>query len=99
MFSHLWGMRLAAIVAAAASLSACRTFSPDGGMDTVAMVAGTGLNKDVVQIRSAEDEAAVRTRVKRLLHRPLSADASVQIALLSAFRPPITGSASPRPLP
>ena len=25
MFSHLWGMRLAAIVAAAASLSACRT--------------------------------------------------------------------------
>ena len=60
MFSHLWGMRLAAIVAAAASLSACRTFSPDGGMDTVATVAGTGLNKDVVQIRSAEDEAAVR---------------------------------------
>ena len=83
MFSHLWGMRLAAIVAAAASLSACRTFSPDGGMDTVAMVAGTGLNKDVVQIRSAEDEAAVRTRVTRLLHRPLSADAAVQIALLN----------------
>ena len=49
MLSRLWGMRLAAIVAAAASLSACRTFSPDGGMDTVAMVAGTGLNKDVVQ--------------------------------------------------
>ena len=83
MFSHLWGMRLAAIVAAAASLSACRTFSPDGGMDTVAMVAGTGLNKDVVQIRSAEDQAAVRTRVTRLLHRPLSADAAVQIALLN----------------
>ena len=83
MFSHLWGMRLAAIVAAAASLSACRTFSPDGGMDTVAMVAGTGLNKDVVQIRSAEDAAAVRTRVTRLLHRPLSADAAVQIALLN----------------
>jgi len=83
MFSHFWGMRVAAIVAAAASLSACRTFSPDGGMDTVAMVAGTGLNKDVVQIRSAEDEAAVRTRVTRLLHRPLSADAAVQIALLN----------------
>ena len=83
MFSHLWGMRVAAIVAAAASLSACRTFSPDGGMDTVAMVAGTGLNKDVVQVRSAEDAAAVRTRVTRLLHRPLSADAAVQIALLN----------------
>jgi outer membrane protein TolC len=83
MFSHLWGMRVAAIVAAAASLSACRTFSPDGGMDTVAMVAGTGLNKDVVQVRSAEDAAAVRTRVTRLLHRPLSADVAVQIALLN----------------
>lgn len=83
MFSHLWGMRVAAIVAAAASLSACRTFSPDGGMDTVAMVAGTGLNKDVVQVRSAEDEAAVRTRVTRLLHHPLSTDAAVQIALLN----------------
>jgi outer membrane protein TolC len=83
MFSHLWGMRVAAIVAAATSLSACRTFSPDGGMDTVAMVAGTGLNKDVVQVRSAEDETAVRARVTRLLHRPLSADAAVQIALLN----------------
>jgi outer membrane protein TolC len=83
MFSHLWGMRVAAIIAAAASLSACRTFSPDGGMDTVAAVAGTGLSKDVVQIRSAEDAAAVEARVTRLLHRPLSADASVQIALLN----------------
>ena len=60
MFSHLWGVRLAVLIAAAASLSACRTFSPDGGMDTVAAVAGTGLNKDVVQVRSAEDAAAVR---------------------------------------
>jgi outer membrane protein TolC len=36
-----------------------------------------------VQVRSAEDAAAVRTRVTRLLRRPLSADASVQIALLN----------------
>ena len=53
MFSHLWGMRVAAIVAAAALLSACRTFSPDGGMNTVAMVAWP--ERDIVQIRSAED--------------------------------------------
>src|SRR6476660_5307777 len=83
MFSHLWGARLAILIAAAASLSACRTFSPDGGMGTVAMVAGSGLNKSVIQVRSAEDEAAVRTRVTRLLHHPLSADAAVQIALLN----------------
>ncbi len=83
MFSHLWGMRVAVLAATAAMLSACRTFSPDGGMDTVAMVAGTGLDKDVVQVRSAEDAAAVQMRVTRLLHRPLSADAAVQIALLN----------------
>jgi len=83
MFSQLWGVRLAAIIAAAASLSACRTFSSDGGMDTVAAVAGTGLNKDVIQVRSAEDEAAVQTRVTRLLHHPLSADAAVQTALFN----------------
>jgi outer membrane protein TolC len=83
MFSHHWGMRVAAIAATAALLSACRTFSPDGGMDTVAAVAGTGLAKDVVQVRSADDAAAVHTRVTRLLHRPLSADAAVQIALLN----------------
>ena len=45
MLSHLWGVRLAVLIAAAASLSACRTFSPDGGMDTVAAVAGTGLEQ------------------------------------------------------
>jgi outer membrane protein TolC len=83
MLSQLWGVRLAVLIAAAASLSACRTFSPDGGMDTVAMVASTGLNKDVIQVRSPEDEAAVRTRVTRMLHHPLSADAAVQIALLN----------------
>ena len=83
MFSHLWGVRLAILIAVAASLSACRTFSPDGGMGTVAMVAGAGLNKDVIQVRSAEDEAAVQTRVTRLLHHPLNADAAVQIALLN----------------
>ena len=83
MSSQLWGVRLAVLIAAAASLGACRTFSPDGGMEMVAAVAGTGLNKDVVQIRSAEDAAAVRARVTKLLHRPLGADAAVQIALLN----------------
>jgi outer membrane protein TolC len=83
MFSHYWAMRVAAIAVTAALLSACRTFSPDGGMEMVAAVAGTGLNKDVVQVRSAEDASAVQTRVTRLLHHPLSADAAVQIALLN----------------
>ena len=72
-----------AVLAAAASLSACRTFSPDGGMETVAAVAGGGLNKDVVQIRSEEGAAYAQASVSRLLHAPLSADAAVQIAFLN----------------
>jgi outer membrane protein TolC len=70
-----------AAVAAAALLSACQTFSPDGGMSTVATVAGEGLNKGVVRVRSAEDAAAAQDAVARLLHAPLSADDAVQIAL------------------
>ncbi len=83
MFSHFWGLRLMAIAAMAASLGACRTFSPDGGMDTVAAVAGTGLNKSVVKVGSAEEAAATQTRVKALLRGTLSADEAVQIALLN----------------
>ena len=42
-------------VASAFLLSACQSLSPDGGMSTVAMVAGGGLNQDVVRISSAEE--------------------------------------------
>jgi len=70
-----------AAMAAAVLLSACQTFSPDGGMKTVAMVAGEGLNKGVVRVRSPEEAAAAHRGVARLLHAPLSADAAVQIAL------------------
>ena len=50
MFSHHLGRALA--IASALLLTACRTFSPDGGMGTVAAVAGGGLNKNVVRISS-----------------------------------------------
>ena len=82
MSSPFWGLRAAAI-AGAALLSACKTFSPDGGMDTVAVVAGQELNKDVLQVRSAEDAAYAHDAVGRLLRKPLSADAAVQVALLN----------------
>jgi outer membrane protein TolC len=52
-------------------------------MDTVAFVAGSGLNKDVIKVASAEEAAAARSRIGKLLARPLSADAAVQIALLN----------------
>jgi outer membrane protein TolC len=81
MSSHLLGRALA--IASAVLLSACQSLSPDGGMSTVAMVAGQGLNKDVVRISSAEDATLAQSHVSRLLHAPLSADAAVQIALLN----------------
>src|SRR5262249_39892306 len=81
MSSHICGRVFA--IASAALLSACKTFSPDGGMGTVATVAGQGLNKDVVRVSSPADAAYAQTRVARLLKAPLSADAAVQIALLN----------------
>jgi outer membrane protein TolC len=81
MSSHICGRVLA--IASAALLSACKTFSPDGGMGTVATIAGQGLNKDVVRVSSPADAAYAQTRVAHLLKAPLSADAAVQIALLN----------------
>jgi len=81
MSSHIFGHVLA--IASAVLLSACQSLSPDGGMSTVATVAGGGLNKDVVRISSAEDASLARSEVSRLLHAPLDADAAVQIALLN----------------
>jgi outer membrane protein TolC len=70
-------------VISCASLAACQTFSQDGGMSVTADIAGKILNKDIVAIRSEEDVAAARVEVERLLKRPLTADAAVQIALLN----------------
>ena len=81
MFSHHLGRALA--IASALLLSACKSFSPDGGMSAVADVAGGGLNKNVVRISSAADASLARSEVARLLHAPLGADAAVQIALLN----------------
>jgi outer membrane protein TolC len=81
MSSHICGRVLA--IASAALLSACKTFSPDGGMGTVATIAGQRLNKDVVRVSSPEDAAYAQNRVARLLRAPLSADAAVQVALLN----------------
>jgi outer membrane protein TolC len=64
-------------------LAGCKAFSPDGGMQAVAVLSGQELNKDVVAIRSDEDAAAARRTVDHLLKRPLTADAAVQIALFN----------------
>jgi outer membrane protein TolC len=81
MFSHHLGRALA--IASTVLLSACKSFTPDGGMSTVAAVAGGGLNKSVVRIGSPETAALAQSEVGRLLQATLSADAAVQIALIN----------------
>jgi outer membrane protein TolC len=67
-------------------LADCATFSPDGGIGPVATYATQELGKDVGAIRNKDDAIAARPAVERLLKRPLSADAAVQIALLNNRR-------------
>ena len=72
-----------AILTGSAVLSACTWFSPDAGMGVVATIAQQELNKDAAAIRSPEEAEAAAATVRRLLGRPLTADAAVQVALLN----------------
>ncbi len=64
-------------------LSGCATFSPDGGMSTVAAIADGTIRKDVVAIRSSDDAHIANDSVKRLLRQTLSVESAVQVALLN----------------
>jgi outer membrane protein TolC len=75
--------RMGLMPAVAAGLCACATFSPDGGMAVVAELASADLGKGTAAIRTAEDAAAARVAVERLLRRSLTADAAVQVALIN----------------
>ena len=75
--------RLCAALGAALLTSACASFSPDGGISVPARLARAELASDVVHVRTDGDVARVRAHVARLLKRPLTADAAVQIALLN----------------
>ncbi len=70
-------------VAVALLLSACASYSPDGGMNVTGSIAARELRKDVAVIRTEDDAAVARRRVAHLLKRPLTADSAVQLALLN----------------
>ncbi len=81
-----WASRVTlplALALVAALLSACASFSPDGGVDLAADVARRELGQDAVAIRTPEDAAAAKERVGRLLKRPLNANGAVEVALRS----------------
>jgi len=76
-------LRVTTALAGTLLLAGCAAFSPDGGIGPVAAFTSQELGKDVVAIRSAEEAQAARNAVERLLKRPLTADAAVQVALLN----------------
>jgi len=71
------------VVAAAATLAACASVSPDGGMVPVVSRVSLELGKDTAKIVTPADALAAQGRVRSLLARPLTADGAVQIALLN----------------
>ncbi|TAM16942.1 MAG: TolC family protein, partial [Candidimonas sp.] len=76
-------VRVSAALAGGVALSACATFSADTGMNVVAGISHQEVKKDVVFTRSETEALESRARVDRLLKRPLTVDAAVQIALLN----------------
>ncbi len=71
------------MLATAALLSGCATFSDDGGFGSVELAAKQHLGQEVRWARSAEDRTAIDQRVAELLQQPLGIDAAVQVALLN----------------
>lgn len=74
---------LSFVVGSSLFLAACQTFSPDGGMSVVAEVTGQEIRKEVALLHTPQQSAAARARVERMLRRPLTVDAAVQVALLN----------------
>ena len=84
--ARMFLMRAGMTLGGALTLASCAAFSPDGGISPVATFATQELGKDIVAIRNEDDAVAARGAVERLLKRPLTADAAVQVALLNNRR-------------
>ena len=77
------GIRPWLMLGTALLLSGCASFSPDGGMSVVTATVSRDLGKEVSGQRTPEDTEIARGVIRRLLAKPLSAEAAVQIALLN----------------
>jgi len=75
--------RAAAALASGLGLSACATFSTDGGLSAVAGIARQDLKQNVAFVQNETEASQVRNRVEALLRKPLTVDAAVQIALFN----------------
>ena len=81
--AHARTLRLGALLATAAVLGGCASFSPDGGFGDVQKTAKDRLGKDLVMAKSGADQDAIAQRVSELLTQPLLVDDAVQVALLN----------------
>jgi hypothetical protein len=71
------------VLAAAALLGGCSSFSPDGGLGVVQQTTQDRLGKQLVLAKTEADQDTIAQRVAELLAKPLTADDAVQVALLS----------------
>ena len=76
-------MRTACLLSMTMLAGGCASFSPDGGFGPVAEAVRARTGQEAKWLRSVDEANSVRTRVKELLAQPLTAEASVQIALLN----------------
>jgi outer membrane protein TolC len=72
-----------AVLAAAAALGGCASFSPDGGFSVIEQTARDRLGKELRWARTDTDRDVIVQRVNELLARPLAVDDAVQVALLN----------------
>ena len=69
--------------AAILSLSACASFSTDGGFSPVSRIARERLEKELAWARTESDRDTIASRTTDLLAKPLTVDDAVQLALLN----------------
>lgn len=81
--AHARTLRLGALLATAAVLGGCASFSPDGGFGDVQKTAKDRLGRDLVMAKSGADQDAIAQRVSELLTQPLLVEDAVQVALLN----------------
>ena len=70
-------------ISATLFVASCASFSPDAGMGIVKNIAHAELNSDVVGLNTEDRVGTARIEVDRLLKRPLTEAAAVQIALIN----------------
>ncbi|MGZ8287743.1 MAG: TolC family protein [Telluria sp.] len=76
-------LRPVAVAAAALALAGCASFSPDGGLDSVAAQTSQRIGQPVQFSKDAATAPATGQRISELLAAPLSAETAVQVALLN----------------